>query len=193
MLQIGNYIFSLDIFEKKFKCDLAKCHGCCCLEGDSGAPLTDEEVVVLDDIYETIKPFLSEEGIKAIEKQGTSIIDSDGDKVTSLVDGRECVYAVYDNGILSCGIEKAFRAGVIDFQKPISCHLFPIRVKKFSELSGVNYQSIEICRPAVERGEREGITVFRFLKEPVIRAFGRKVYDEMCMAEEQLRQEGLIK
>lgn len=188
MIQIDNYIFSRDVLEKKFKCDLSLCHGNCCLEGDSGAPLTTEEAAVLEEIYPLIKKYLRPDGIGAIEKEAAYSIDKDGDFVTPLIDNRECAYTVYEGDILLCGIEKAWKDGVIDFQKPISCHLFPIRVKKFGEITGVNYQEVSACASARECGKMEGIAVYRFLREPIIRAFGQKIFDELCVAEQQLKE-----
>ncbi len=186
MIQIGDFIFSLDVLEKKFRCDLEACHGNCCLEGDSGAPLSNDESVILLDIYSDIRDYLREEGRRAIEEQGTSIIDSDGDIVTPLIAGRECAYAVYDNATWFCGIERAWADGKTDFQKPVSCHLFPIRVKKFSDITAVNYQEIDICEPARDYGEKEGLAVYKFLKEAIIRAFGSDIYNELSKAGEEL-------
>jgi len=186
MIQIGDYIFSLDILEKKFMCDLKSCHGNCCLEGDSGAPLSREESAILSDILPAIKGFLREEGIIAIEEQGASVVDSDGDIVTPLIDNRECAYAIFENKTWFCGIERAWTEGKIDFQKPVSCHLFPIRVKKFSNITAVNYQSIEICESARKCGAKEGMPVYLFLKEAIIRAFGEDVYKELSIVGEEL-------
>ena len=191
MIQIGDFIFSLDILEKKFRCDLKACHGNCCLEGDSGAPLSPEESVILHDIYPDICNYLREEGKIAIEKHGTSVVDKDGDIVTPLVDNRECAYAVNDNEIWFCGIEKGWADGKTDFQKPISCHLFPIRVKRFSNITAVNYQSIEICEPARDCGIKEGIPVYKFLQEAIIRAFGEDVYKELSIAGEEYISGGI--
>lgn len=188
MIQIGNYIFSLDVLEKNFKCNLSKCRGDCCLEGDAGAPLSKSEVELLKKIFDKVKPYLREEGIRAIEKQGTSVVDKDGDDVTALVDNRECAYSVFDGDVLLCGIENAWRDGAVEFQKPVSCHLFPIRVKKFRDITAVNYQELEICKSAVKCGQDEGVPVYKFLKEPIIRAFGEDVYNELCEAANYLNK-----
>lgn len=186
MLRIGDTIFSLDILEKKFKCDLSKCYGNCCRYGDSGAPLTDEESVVLDEIWPQVRPFLRPEGIKAIEQQGTSIIDFENDRVTPLIGNEECAYAILSGNIFMCGIEKAWSAKKITFQKPLSCHLFPLRIKNYSGFKAVNYQELPICRAAMECGSKEGVFVYEFLKVPMIRAFGKELYKELCIAAREL-------
>ncbi|MBP5474130.1 MAG: DUF3109 family protein [Bacteroidales bacterium] len=189
MFQIDDFIFSVDIIEKKFKCDLAHCHGHCCLEGDAGAPLTNDEAKILEEIYPKIKSYLRKEGIEVIEKNGTSEVDNrDGEMVTPLVNNRECVYAVIENDMFFCAIEKAWQDGVIDFRKPISCHLYPIRVKKFDHITAVNYQEIELCECARKMGGEEGVYVYQFLKEPLIRAFGEKVYNDICDAAIELKK-----
>jgi hypothetical protein len=188
MLQIENTIVSLDLIEKKFICDLNKCKGVCCIHGDSGAPLEDKEVKILDDIFETIKPFLRTEGIEAIHKLGTSVIDSDGDKVTPLIDGKECAYTLFENGIAICGIEKAYNNGVVNFKKPISCHLYPVRITNYPEFSAVNYHTWDICKHAVKKGNIENTTVHSFLKEPLIRKFGKEWYNQLEIADKMLKK-----
>jgi len=182
MLRIGDTIFSLDIIEKKFSCDLQHCRGVCCRYGDSGAPLTNDEVPVLDDIYPVVKSFLRPEGIRAIIEQGTSTIDIENDKVTPLIDDLDCAYSVFNGEILMCGIEKAWTEGRISFRKPVSCHLFPLRIKQFSGFTAVNYQELSICAGSRARGETDGIYLYEFLKEPMIRAFGEQTYSELCVA-----------
>jgi hypothetical protein len=187
MLQIGNTIVSLDIIEKQFVCDLNKCKGACCIHGDSGAPLETNEVEILNNIFEQISPFLRSEGVESIKKQGTSVIDIDGDMVTPLIDGKECSYTLFENGIAICGIEKAFNAGVIKFKKPISCHLYPVRITEYPEFSAVNYHIWEICKHAVKKGTNENISVFSFLKEPLLRKFGKDWYDQLVIADKTLK------
>lgn len=187
MLRIGDKIFSLDILEKKFSCDLERCRGFCCRYGDSGAPLSNEEVFILEKIWPRVKPYLRPEGIKAINEQGTSITDSDNDKVTPLIENLDCAYSIFDGKILMCGIEKAWSEGRTDFRKPLSCHLFPVRIKEFSDFTAVNYEVLSICAGGREKGNKEGIYLYEFLKEPLIRAFGQKVYEELCIAAAQLR------
>jgi hypothetical protein len=180
MVQIDDKIISLDIFEKHFVCDLPKCLGSCCVEGESGAPLEDEETTILEDIYPKIKPLLSPEAVEIIEKNGTWEIDADGDKVTPIIHGRECVYTYFDSeGICRCAIEKAYEEGIIKFKKPISCHLYPIRVDKYPDYEALNYHVWPVCNPARELGEKMGMPVFRFLKESIIRKYGEKFYEEM--------------
>ena len=188
MLRIDDIIFSFDLLEKKFQCDLPLCLGNCCRYGDSGAPLSNEEKHILDEILEKVKPFLRPEGIAAIEEQGTSMLDSDNDLVTPLIHNEECAYTVLSENIYMCGIEKAWSAGHISFQKPLSCHLFPARVKYYSDFIAVNYTELDMCAPAREKGIADGIYVYEFLKAPLIRAFGKKVYNEICVAAEELRR-----
>ena len=189
MLRIGDTIFSLDIIEKKFSCDLQHCRGVCCRYGDSGAPLTADEVDILEKILPEVKPFLRSDGKSAIEEQGTSITDSDKDLVTPLIDNMDCAYSVFGGEVLMCGIEKAWSEGKISFRKPLSCHLFPIRVKQFSGFTAVNYQELSICSGGREKGKRAGIYLYEFLKEPMIMAFGEKIYQELCISAEYLRRE----
>ncbi|MDE5420389.1 DUF3109 family protein [Labilibaculum sp. DW002] len=186
MLQIGNAIVSLDVIEKKFICDFAKCKGACCVEGDSGAPLDDDEKAILEEIYPDIKEYLNEKGIAEIEKQGTSVIDSDGDLVTPIINDKECVYTVFENGLALCGIEKAFLDGKISYRKPISCSLYPIRIQKYEEFDAVNYNKWKICAPARELGFKMGTPVYKFLKDPLIRKYGEDWYEELKYAAEHI-------
>jgi len=188
MLRIGDIIFSFDILEKKFRCDLPRCLGNCCRYGDSGAPLSDEEVATLKEIWPYVKPYLRPEGIEVIENNGTSIKDFENDSVTPLVGNEECAYAILDNNVFMCGIEKAFSEGKILFQKPVSCHLFPARIKQYSGFRAVNYQELSICHSAVGCGKAEGVYVYEFLKIPLIRAFGEELYGELCIAAEELKK-----
>ena len=187
MLQIGDTIISLDILNKHFICDLPKCHGGCCVEGDSGAPLEPGEAEKIQELLPLIWDELSEKAKAVIEKQGISYIDSEKDRVTSIVDGRECAFTWFDeHGTCKCLIEKAWSEGKTDFRKPVSCHLYPIRVKKYPSFTAVNYDEWHICQPARQFGKREGVEVFRFLKEPLIRKFGQEWYDELEIAAEEL-------
>jgi hypothetical protein len=188
MLRIGDTIFSLDILEKKFRCDLPRCLGNCCRYGDSGAPLTDEEVETLKAIWPDVKPYLRPDGIEVIEDKGTSVKDFENENVTPLVGNEECAYAIIDNDVFMCGIEKAFSEGKLSFQKPVSCHLFPSRIIQFSGFRAVNYQELSICYSATGRGKAEGVYVYEFLKVPLIRAFGEETYNELCIAAEELRK-----
>lgn len=192
MLSLGKTIVSTAVLEEKFVCDLNKCRGQCCLHGDSGAPLEKEEALLLNDIFPVVRLYMTERGIKAVEEKGTSIIDSDGDLVTPLIGKAECAYARYDNGIYYCAIEKAWEDMKVSFRKPISCHLFPIRVKKYEHFDAVNYEELKICRPAVRRGRTENIPVYEFLEEALIRVYGKKWYKELLIAAREIRKNKII-
>jgi hypothetical protein len=189
MLRIGDTIFSLDILEKKFRCNLPYCLGNCCRYGNSGAPLANSEIHILEEVWPVVRNYLRPEGIKVIEKEGTSITDFENDRVTPLIGNEECAYTVIENNILKCGIENAWNEGRIPFRKPISCHLFPVRIKHFSGFTAVNYQELSICSGAHETGCNEGIYVYEFLKEPLIRALGEKTYNELCIAAKELNKQ----
>ncbi|GMQ28386.1 DUF3109 family protein [Algoriphagus confluentis] len=181
MILVGNAVLSQDIKENFFVCDLLACKGACCVEGDAGAPLEDEETKILEEIYPHVKPYLSEEGRKAIEAQGTWVIDKDGDKGTPTIgDNRECAYAIYDQkGILKCGIEQAYLDGKVSFKKPISCHLYPIRITKYDQFDAVNYDRWEICDPACNLGQSLQVPLYRFLKDALIRKYGEAWYEQL--------------
>ncbi|MDG4949941.1 DUF3109 family protein [Weeksellaceae bacterium KMM 9724] len=188
MIQIDDTIISTDILRKEFVCNIQKCKGICCVEGDSGAPLDEEELPILEEIFTDIKPFLRPEGIKAIEEQGTYVKDDDGDWVTPLVDGAECAYVIFDEkGITKCGIEKAYEEGATDFQKPISCHLYPVRVDKYKAFTAVNYHKWDICSDACTLGQELNVTVAEFLKEPLIKKFGQEWYDQLMIAKDEVK------
>lgn len=188
MVQVEDKIISLDVFDKQFVCDLSACKGACCVDGDSGAPLNEEELKVLPAIYNKVKPFMRQQGIDAIDEHGIYVVDEDGDNTTSLVNNNECAFVAFEeDGTAKCSIEQAFNAGKIDFKKPISCHLFPIRIKKFRDFEAVNYESIDICKPACDCGDKLQVPVFRFLKEPLIRNYGQSWYDELCQADRLLK------
>ncbi len=187
MIQVDNQIISLDIFEKYFVCDLNACKGACCVEGDSGAPLLKEENNILEDIYEKVKPYMRKKGITAIENQGIAVYDSEGDLTTPLVNNRECAFVTYENGISKCTIEKAYLDGKTDFKKPISCHLFPIRIKEYHDFDAVNYEEIKICKPACACGSKLKVPVYAFLKEPLIRKYGQAWYKELLEAVKLLK------
>ncbi|HAN00730.1 MAG TPA: DUF3109 domain-containing protein [Marinilabiliales bacterium] len=187
MLQIENTLISLDILEKKFVCNLHACKGACCVEGDSGAPLDAEETPILEQIFPQVKPYMTPEGIETVQKLGTWVVDDDGDKVTPLVNNRECAY-VYRNqeGIVLCAIEKAFNEGKVSFQKPVSCHLYPIRVKKYADFDAVNYESNHLCVPARVNGEKLGVPVYQFVRGPLIRKFGEEWFHQLEIAANEL-------
>lgn len=188
MFQIGDTLISEEILSEEFVCNLSKCKGICCVEGDSGAPLNKEELNILDDIYEDIKPYLRKEGIEAIERKGKYEKDIDGEWVTPLVDNRECAYLVYEeNGISKCGIEKAYEDGTIDFKKPISCHLYPIRLKEYRKFTAVNYDVWDICSDACTLGKELKINVAHFLKDALIRKFGQEWYNELMTIDQEYK------
>ena len=179
MIQVDDKIISLDVFEKHFVCDLSACKGACCIEGDSGAPLLKQEEEILDYIYEKVKPYMRAEGITEIENQGVAVFDADGDLTTPLVNNRECAFVIDEKGISKCSIEKAYYAGEVDFKKPISCHLFPIRIKEYRDFDAVNYEEIKICKPACKCGSELEVPVYAFLKEPLIRKYGEAWYNKL--------------
>jgi Protein of unknown function (DUF3109) len=193
MLRIDDTIFSFDILEKKFRCNLPKCLGNCCRYGDSGAPLSADESQILSDILGQVKTYLRPEGIMAIEEKGTSTVDFENDNVTPLIGNEECAYTAIKDNILVCGIEQAWSDGKISFRKPLSCHLFPIRIKYYTDFRAVNYEELAICSPARVTGEREGIYVYEFLKEPLIRALGDNLYKDLCIAAKELRKNKTLK
>ncbi len=184
MLEIGNTVVSFDLFEHRFCCDLTQCKGKCCVEGDAGAPLTQSEVETLNELLPNIRPFLSPQAIEVIERQGVSYTDSDGDEVTSLIDNKECVFTYFENDICLCALEKAYNNGVINFPKPISCHLYPVRLEEYKTFTAVNIHRWECCRSAEVCGMERGIPVYRFLKNPLIRHFGEEWYNELEKAAE---------
>ena len=190
MIQVDDKIISFDVFEKQFVCDLSACKGACCVEGDAGAPLTDKELDVLPNIYNEVKSYMRTEGIAEIEKQGFFVLDGDGDKTTPLVKNKECAFVVFDeNNIAKCSIEQAYNDGKINFKKPISCHLFPIRIKEYRDFDAVNYEAISICKPACFCGESLRVPVYRFLKEPLIRLYGEEWYDKLTEAARLLKNQ----
>lgn len=188
MLRIDDTIFSFDILEKKFRCNLPLCYGNCCLYGDSGAPLSAGEAHILENIWTEVKPYLRPEGVTAIKEKGRSIIDFENERVTPLIENKECAYTVIKDNIFMCGIEMAWSDGKIKFQKPLSCHLFPVRIKYYSDFRAVNYEELTICHSARNTGLEEGMYVYEFLKEPLIRALGEEMYNDLCIAAKKLRK-----
>lgn len=179
MFQVGNTIVSDEILENEFVCNLSACKGQCCVDGDAGAPLDKEETAILDQIYDKVKPYLRQEGIASIENQGKWIIGEDGDYETPLVNGSECAYVIFDGKTALCAIEQAYNEGVVEYKKPISCHLYPIRIKEYSQFSAVNYHHWHICDNACSLGKELEVPVYKFLKGPLIRKFGEDWYKEL--------------
>lgn len=184
MLAIGNTLISEELLEKHFVCDLNACKGACCVKGDYGAPLEDDELEELDKVYDIVKPYLPETGIAAIEKQGRYLLYDKKEWVTPLVKGKECAYTVFEDGIAKCGIEKAFYDGKIKWKKPISCHLYPIRISKNKKtgIEALNYDRWSICKAACKLGDNLKVPVFKFLKESLTRKYGKKWYAELEFA-----------
>lgn len=192
MIQIGKTLISESIIEEKFVCNISKCKGECCVQGDAGAPLEESELNILDDIFEKVKPYITAKGIKSVEEHGTWTKDEFDELVTPLIDGKECAYTVFDEkGVAKCGIEDAYNDGAITWQKPGSCHLYPIRVTEYSEFSAVNYHEWDICSDACVLGEELKVPVYKFLKQPLTTKFGKNWYTELeKVAKEYLNQFG---
>lgn len=190
MIQINDTLVSLDVVEKYFECDLDSCLGECCVEGDAGAPLLPEEKERLDTLLSKILPHLLPAAQEVVREQGVSYVDEEGDLVTSIVNGKDCVFTCYaPGGKCLCVLEKLRREGNGEFFKPISCSLYPIRIKDYGGMTAVNYHRWKICKCAEILGRKNGVRVYEFLKEPLIRRFGERWYEELALtAREWLRQ-----
>ena len=181
IIQIGNVLVSPDIITEEFCCDLERCKGQCCVEGDAGAPVTLDEVMAIEDALDEVWPELSASAQAVIDRQGVAYTDIDGELVTSIVGGRDCVFTCYENGCCLCALERAYRQGRTGFVKPISCALYPIRMKRFNDgLVGINYHRWSVCKDAVAKGKELHLKIYQFLKEPLIRAFGKEWYGQLC-------------
>jgi len=188
MIEIDDKIVSTDLLRECFACDLSRCKGICCVEGNAGAPLEMDEVDILEEEWENYRPYMTGAGIEAVERQGFMVVDPEGDYTTPLVDDAECAYSYEENGITYCAIERAWREGKCAFRKPVSCHLYPIRVARFSNGTvGLNYHRWSVCQPARECGRRLGIPVYKALREPIVRAFGEAFYNQLDAAADLLR------
>ncbi len=180
MIQIGKTIVSEEIIEKEFICNLAACKGQCCIDGDAGAPLEEKELQIMKRIFPKVKPFLRKEGLLAIEEQGIYTKNEDGEYETTLIDNKDCAYVIFDEkNVALCAIEEAYNQGEINWKKPVSCHLYPVRVQDYSEFSAVNYDSWEICDDACILGKELQIPTYKFVKEALIRKFGEDWYAEL--------------
>ena len=179
MFQLGKTIVSEEILEREFVCNLSACKGTCCIDGDAGAPLSEEETKIMEAIYPKVKPYLRPEGIAAIEAQGTWVKGEDGDFETTLIEGKDCAYVIFDGDTALCGIEQAYNEGIVDWKKPVSCHLYPIRVKDFTEFTAVNYDKWHICDDACTLGKELQVPVYKFVKEALVRRFGEDWYLEL--------------
>lgn len=186
MFIIGDTLVSLDVLEKDFCCNLDVCRGCCCVEGDAGAPISDDECAKVEKILPILLPDMTKEARQVVEKQGISYLDPSGEKVTSIVNDKDCVFARTDkNGWCYCLIEKAYNVGKIDFKKPISCHLYPVRLTQVGDKVGVEYHRWDICHCARVLGKKNHIKLYEFLKEPLVRRFGQAWYDELCLTAQE--------
>ncbi|MCD4696327.1 MAG: DUF3109 family protein [Bacteroidales bacterium] len=179
MIIIDDIIISDEFRDARFCCNLQKCLGVCCVEGDAGAPLEEEEISILEDHIENIFPFMRQEGIDVIKKGGVFDYDSSGEFVTPLINNRDCAFVYYENKIAACAIEKAWDEKKIDFQKPISCHLYPVRVSKNKNFEAVNYHKWHICEPARTNGKNMSILLYKFLEKPLIRKYGKTWYNKL--------------
>lgn len=190
IIQVGDVLVSPDIITEKFCCDLDKCKGECCVEGDAGAPLTMDEIAGIEDALDIVWNDMSASAQAVVDKQGVAYNDRDGDLVTSIVNGKDCVFTCYENGCCLCALERAYRSGKTKFIKPISCALYPIREKRFAGgLVGLNYNRWDVCRPAVEKGRELELPVYKFLEGPLVRRFGKEWYQELCETAEMLLNE----
>ena len=191
ILEIDNVLVSSDIITEKFCCDLSKCRGICCVEGDAGAPVTLDEIAGIEDSLDTVWGDMSARAQAVVDQQGVAYTDRDGDLVTSIVGGKDCVFTCYDdNGCCLCALERAYRQNRSKFVKPISCALYPIREKRFeSGMVALNYNRWDVCSDAVVKGKELNLPVYRFLEAPLVRRFGQEWYDELCAVAEAYLQE----
>jgi len=192
MFQLDKTIVSEEILEKEFVCNLNACKGACCVDGDAGAPLEKEELVILEEIFPVLKSYLRTEGLQAIEAQGLYTTNEQGEHETTLVNGADCAYVIYDEkNVAMCGIEEAYNQGEIAFKKPISCHLYPVRIKQYSEFAAVNYDKWEICDDACSLGKELGVPVYKFVKQALVRKFGKEWYSELEKVADQRNNSNL--
>ena len=184
MIQIDDTVVSEILLERKFVCNLKACKGACCVEGDAGAPLEESELKQLKKVYPVVKNYLSTSSQEALNKE-LFTIDDDGEYVTTLMNGKECAYVVLEeDGTSKCGVEQAYLDGKTDWKKPIACHLFPVRLTKYKSFTAVNYAYWDICDDACILGDQLGVKVYQFLREPLIRRFGEKWFDQLEKADE---------
>lgn len=194
MIIVDKTILSDEIRDNHFVCDLLKCKGACCVEGDLGAPLEVEEVDILNQELNAIRPFLTKEGLEVIDKAGVAEIDEDEEYTTTTINGRECTFAIRDSeNILKCGIEQAWIEGKTAFRKPISCHLYPIRITAYNGYDALNYDRWDICQPACENGAKLQVPIYKFLKEPLIKKYGEEWYQKLEAEIAMSENEGITK
>ena len=193
IIQVGDVLISSDLLTEYFCCDYEKCKGVCCVEGDAGAPVTLDEIAGIEDALDTVWSDLSASAQAVIDKQGVAYTDKEGDLVTSIVRGKDCVFTCYDGDSCLCALEKAYRQGKTRFCKPVSCSLYPIREKNFGNgVIGLNYNRWDICRDAIKKGQALGLPLYQFLKEPLIRRFGEDWYQELLDIVEELKAQGFL-
>ncbi len=185
MIMIDDILVSDELKEVYFACNLSACKGDCCVLGDAGAPLEEKEISILEDYIDEIKPYMSSKGREAVELMGVFDYDTDAEYVTRLVDDEECAFVYEENGISLCAIEKAWLDGKIKFQKPVSCHLYPIRLSKVGDYTAINYNKWSICKPALKNGRKFDEPLYKYLKTPLVRKFGAEWYEKLCIAMEQ--------
>ena len=191
ILEIDNVLVSMDLLTECFCCDLDACHGACCVEGDAGAPVTPDEISGMEDALDTVWRLLSAGAQAVIDKQGVAYTDEEGDLVTSIVGGKDCVFTCHEHGCLFCALEKAHRTGRTSFIKPISCALYPVREKRLaSGMVALNYHRWDVCAAAVRKGRALALPIYKFLAQPLIRRFGREWYDELCNVADELQRQG---
>ncbi len=195
MLMVGDVVVHTDILTERFCCDLAACRGRCCVEGDAGAPVTMDEIARIEDVLDTVWSRLDAQAQSVIDRQGVSYVDREGDLVTSIVRGRDCVFTTYDTSpepCCLCALECAFRDGLSRWRKPISCALYPIREKRLGSLVGLTYHRWDICAPAVRLGREKNIPLYRFLRQPLTERFGQAWYEELETAVREMKAQGLL-
>lgn len=193
IIQVGDVLLSSDILTERFCCDLCACKGQCCVEGDAGAPVTLDEIAEIEDCLDEVWGDLSASAQAVIDKQGVAYTDKDGDLVTSIVRGKDCVFTYYNEECCLCALEKAFRVGKTRFCKPVSCALYPIREKRLgNDFIGLNYNRWEVCKMAVVKGEQENILLYQFLRGPLVRRFGEEWYDELLNTVKELKAQGYL-
>jgi hypothetical protein len=190
MIFFDNTLISLEIFKQQFICHLPKCHGSCCSEGDYGAPLTTEELEIIEANLGAIKTCMTGEGIEMLQEKGFHEPDPFGEPVTKCIRNKDCIFAFKEGGIFKCAIERAYEKGLCEFKKPISCHLYPIRLGNLKDMVSVNYSEWSICKPALVHGKRNAMPLYVFLKEPLIRRFGENWYKELDQIAKELESDG---
>ena len=193
MVQIQDTIVSFDLFQEYFCCNFTHCKGACCVEGAAGAPVLRDEGEKLEEAYEVVESEMTPDARAVVEEQGVVYNDRDGDLVTSIVNGKDCVFASHDeNGNCICLIDKAYREGRTTWRKPISCYLYPVRLRKVGDFIGVNLHKWDVCSSAFIKGRRKGIRAYEFLKEPLIERFGEEWYKEVLLVAEELKKQNML-